>query len=47
MKALNKLVTRIQNRLENPAGPGEDKAACALLALTAGYFLVRLCACLI
>jgi len=47
MKALNKLVTSIQNRLEVPAGQGEDQAAYALLALAAGYLLVRLGACLI
>ncbi len=47
MKALDKLVTRIQNRLEAPPGPGEDKVAYALFALAAGYLLVRLGACII
>lgn len=41
-RALDRMVTRVQERLEAPHGRREEHIACALLALAAGYFLLRL-----
>jgi hypothetical protein len=46
-RALDRLVTRVQEWLEAPRGRREEKVAYILLALAAGYFLLQLCAFLI
>jgi len=42
VRFLDKLVTRVQERLEAPRGRREEQIACAVLALAAGYLLLRL-----
>lgn len=46
-RALDKLAIGVLKRLEAPPSQRENKAAYVILALTAGYLLVRLCAFLI
>jgi len=46
-RELDKLVSQVQEWLEAPHARWEENIACTILALVAGYFLVRLCACLI
>ncbi|MFA7468346.1 MAG: hypothetical protein WCY82_08785 [Desulfotomaculaceae bacterium] len=46
-RVLDKLVTRVQEWLEAPYARREENIACTILALAAGYFLVRLCVFLI
>jgi hypothetical protein len=41
-RAMDRLVTRVQERLEAPHGRREEKVARAVLALAAGYLLLRL-----
>ncbi|WP_027365089.1 hypothetical protein [Desulfotruncus alcoholivorax] len=47
VETMDKLVTRVQEWLESPPDHWEEKTAYVILALAAGYILVRLCAFLI
>jgi len=43
-RVLDRPVSRVQEWLEAPSRQWEEKIACIIIALTAFYFLIRLCA---